>query len=91
MPSIIPVLLVLAPGSVIVLQVLHVMQEAEGVAGKQTDVVTYLFLLGVSFSLGMYIALSYWKPVLLKRSIDSSVLEQAKDVRREQQLLDKKI
>ena len=70
-PSIIPVLLLLDPGYLIVLQILRVMQEANGVVGdKRTDVVTHSFLLGVSYSLGMYIALSYCTPVLIKRSID---------------------
>lgn len=85
LPSIIPVLLVLAPGSTIVVYVLRTMQEAGGVPGlKNIDVVTYLFLLGVSYSLGMYIALAYWKPVLMAKGMDESVLEEAKDVRREQ-------
>lgn len=90
-PSIIPVLLLLNPGYSVVLHVLAVMMETQGVQlkGNDPDIVTYLVLLGVSYSLGMYIALSYWKPVLIKRSIDASVLDKAKDVRTENQLFQK--
>jgi hypothetical protein len=96
-PSIIPVLLILAPGvsaqsyvnlhfitlltrllkSTVVLEVLKVMQKAGKVADVtiDTDIVAYLFLLGVSYCLGMYIALSYWKPLLVRRSVASSDLK----------------
>ena len=41
------------------------MQSSAGISGnKSADVVTYLFLLGVSYCLGMHIALSYWKPII---------------------------
>lgn len=65
LPGLIPILLILAPGSSVLIDVLTVMQSSAGVSGNSSaDVVTYLFLLGVSYCLGMYIALSYWRPII---------------------------
>jgi len=82
--TIVPVLLVLAPGSVVVLKVLKVMQIDANVPGEtsDSDIVTYLWLLGVTYSLGMYIALALWKPLLLKRGVSASILEKVKENRR---------
>ena len=81
-PSIIPVLLPLAPGSVVVLSVLGIMQQRAHVidlVASDSDVTSYLFLLGVTYSLGMFIAQSYWKPILLRKNVCSSILEKVQD------------
>jgi hypothetical protein len=70
--SIIPVLLVLAPGSVVVLDLLKLIQVDNNVSGVGNEEVTSkLWMLGVSYALGMYIALALWKPILSKRQISS--------------------
>ena len=54
------------------------MQDSAGVQGNSTaDVVTYLFLLGVSYCLGMYIALSYWKPIIRRGRLGTNFKEHA--------------
>lgn len=92
-PSIIPVLLVLAPGSVVVLSVLLLMQVSGNVANVSmtTDATSYLWLLGVSYSLGMFIAMSYWKPLLLRRGVSSKILDRVQDNRNKQYGMGKKL
>merc|ERR1712166_698990 len=75
--SIIPVLLVLAPGSKVVLELLSLMQVSNGVdtiSGNSIDIASYMWLLGVTYSLGMYIALAIWKPILVVREVKSTKL-----------------
>ena len=81
--------------STVVLDILLVMQESANVAGTRshTDIVAYLFLLGVSYSLGMYIALAIWKPILLNSSVASNILDKARSARRSriENLMQKKL
>ena len=79
--STIPTLLVLAPGSTAVKDVLLQMQIGAGVYGasNDSDTVTFLWLLGVSYSLGIHLAMSYWKPFLMKRSVAKDFIEEAVD------------
>jgi hypothetical protein len=81
-PSIIPVLLLMTPAEYAVLEFLLVMQESAHVQGAKTstDVISYLLLKAVSFSLGMYIALAYWKPILLRKEIAPGAHKKAKAV-----------
>lgn len=75
--SIIPVLFVLAPGPVVVLELLSLMQVSNGVdtiSGNSIDIASYMWLLGVTYSLGMYIALAIWKPILVIREVRSTTL-----------------
>lgn len=93
-PSIIPVLLILAPGSVVVLRILLLMQMSGGVTNistYNTETVSYLWLLGVTYSLGMYIAQSYWRPIILRKQVSSSILSWVENVRKTNVLKDKMI
>lgn len=75
--SIVPVLLVLAPGSEVVIQLLSLMQLSNDVdtpSGNSIDIASYMWLLGVTYSLGMYIALAIWKPILVGREVKSTKL-----------------
>jgi hypothetical protein len=88
--SIVPVLLVLAPGSTCVLQILTLMQIDANVPlsqqqSNQPDIVTYLWLLGVTYSLGMYLALAIWKPILSKRELSPDLLLTVRDKRKREQ------
>jgi uncharacterized membrane protein YjjP (DUF1212 family) len=88
--SIVPVLLVLAPGSVVVLQVLTLMQidgnvpiiAEHGTTQGSANIASYLWLLGVTYSLGMYLALAIWKPILLKREMSSDIISIVRDYRK---------
>jgi hypothetical protein len=93
-PSIIPVLLILAPGSVVVLRILLLMQASAGVPNVSTydtETISYLWLLGVTYSLGMYIAQSYWRPIILRKQVSSKILSWVENVRKTNILKDKMI
>jgi hypothetical protein len=91
-PSIIPVLLILAPGSVVVLRILLLMQMTGGVPNDvSTETISYLWLLGVTYSLGMYIAQSYWRPIILRKQVSSSILGWVENARKTNVLKDKMI
>ena len=77
--SIVPVLLVLAPGSEVVIQLLSLMQLSNDVdtatpSGNSKDIASYMWLLGVTYSLGMFIALAIWEPILVGREVKSTKL-----------------
>jgi len=45
----------------------------------QPDIASYLWLLGVTYSLGMYLALAIWKPILSKRELSADLLSTVRD------------
>jgi hypothetical protein len=46
---------------------------------SQPDITSYLWLLGVTYSLGMYLALAIWKPILSKRELSADLLSIVRD------------
>jgi len=92
--SIIPVLLTLAPGSPVVLNILALMQVEAGVPDAKlpsVDAVTYLWLLGVSYALGLYMALALWKPLLVPKEVAPELQELVHSYRRRNAIFDAKV
>jgi len=61
--SIIPVLLMLAPGSHVVLSVLESVQQEQDVDGVNVESFQGLMMQGVAYATGLVLALQMWKPL----------------------------
>lgn len=72
----------LAPGSDAVVDILSLMQANSNVesVGAKNDVFVSLCLLGASYSLGLYLALAVWKPILARKQANLNVRSKRGDI-----------